>query len=217
MAADNTGTGPLDRRTMAEKQRDDVGPTPMVLERVSLKDAMARDPIQQARRARGLECVGGDVLKVHGPDSFPRQGSGMTAGHVVNGASLGNGVPAEILAAAGGIGGNGVPPYQSPVVSGTGHNQFPVASPLTLIDQARNIQESLEHFARSLTGAAEWCEARAKELPPLEAHALLFTAKLLRGDAERCRGKANLLDSPAAELEGKAGQEAEGTACTTAP
>ena len=154
-----------DNRTAGEKARDGAGgDKPPIIERVSLRDALARK--------RQLEQAGNGV-SVPDPERFREQVPTVT---------LGNGVPAELLTAAGGVG-------ASPVRVGNGaYNHLPVASPLTLIDQARNIQESLDGFARSLTGAAEWCEARARELPPLEAHALLFTAKMLRADGGRCGG-----------------------------
>ena len=174
-----------DNRTAGEKARDarDDDPRPTI-ETISLKDAMARK--------KSLEDA-------------DRAARAATNGNGHSTPTLGNGVPAELLQAAGGL----APPNpNAPYVTNITSNQFPVASPLTLIDQARNIQERLEHFARSLEGAAEWCEARAGGLPPLEAHALLFTARLLREDGGRCKEMPEPCPPDA---------EAEGTACTTAP
>lgn len=173
MAADN--------RTAGEKARDGNGPT-VTVETIRLKDAMAKDPAAIARNAKILAGMDGNGA-IGVPDPERMKAPLPTAG------AIGNGVPPEMLAALGhtGAGGNGMPAsYQPPTVVNGQHNQFPVASPLTLIDQARNIQEALEHFARSLLGAAEWCGARANEMSPLEAGAILFAAKILREDAKRC-------------------------------
>lgn len=156
-------------KTIAEQQRDAAEKEPIV-EKVSLRDALGRKRQLDAQRLdEGVRLP-----------AEPYQPAAIGV------ANPGMGVPADMLAAAGGL---SVAPkvqpngkYQSATIG-----QPPMATPLTLIDQARAVAEALDRFSRSLAGAADWCEARAADLPPLEAQALRHAATVLRADAEKAK------------------------------
>ncbi len=155
-----------DNRTLAEKQRDAQGdPRPQVT-RVSVKELMAR------KRAMEQKPV-----------------------------SLDSGTP--IVPAADGPPGPGYPGYVPRVwvqesidgrdvtnADSQPRPAIPQATPASLVDQAANVARQLSRLADGLEGAADWCEARAKEYDGLERHALEHAARIMRSDAKRCTPEA---------------------------